>query len=215
MARARQQREFPTSRRLTFVQEANQIGDAYSSLRPHQPTNDSGVTIDHGYDLAARTESEIRADLTKIGMKSEDVELLCQCAGFRGVQATAKLQELKGRGVCLSIQGDVQLFEISCAHYNEKTLLAIVKCGGDPRKISRPVMDLLFDIIYHQGHFGPNIINALQQPEPNEAVLGVFRNTSLWGTTFMTRVRERSAYADHHDEFNAYCDRLVDGSSSP
>lgn len=61
---------------------------------PQAPSNNSGVTIGVGYDLAWRKESEFRADWAGLGAKT--VDLLASAVGKKGAEAEAVYPSVKG-----------------------------------------------------------------------------------------------------------------------
>jgi len=47
---------------------------------PHVPSDSSGVTLGHGYDLSQRTPDEVKNDLSQIGMSRDKIALYVQAA---------------------------------------------------------------------------------------------------------------------------------------
>ncbi|KOS59652.1 peptidoglycan-binding protein, partial [Taylorella equigenitalis] len=53
----------------------------------HQPTIGSGVTIGRGHDMKYRTPCEIRKDLERAGIPSEQAKLISKAALMSGIEA--------------------------------------------------------------------------------------------------------------------------------
>ncbi len=69
---------------LTIARE----GPGPNTLRIHWPgTENSGVTLGHGYDMGTRNEDVIRTELQEAGLEEAQINFLVQAASLRGEQA--------------------------------------------------------------------------------------------------------------------------------
>ncbi|NTS77035.1 hypothetical protein HR060_09135 [Catenovulum sp. SM1970] len=78
---------------LTFDAEGSEHPGPFYSRLPHVPSNYSGLTIGRGYDLKLRSAQQAEYDLTRAGLKPDQINTLCQFVGDHGQKAVKKLKQ--------------------------------------------------------------------------------------------------------------------------
>jgi uncharacterized protein (DUF1778 family) len=105
---------------LTFDAEG-QEGGRYHSRHFHVPSSGSGLTIGRGYDMKMRSKSEIRDDLIEAGVEPAEAALISQAAGMAGAQAEEFIEENNLEASEISIEQQVELFNIEYARKEADT----------------------------------------------------------------------------------------------
>lgn len=86
----------------------------------HQPTLESGVTIGRGYDMKYRTPCEIRKDLERAGIPSEQAKLISKAALMSGIEAKIFVKNNKHKIGEISNLQQTNLFNLIYPSYVNK-----------------------------------------------------------------------------------------------
>ncbi|AFN36089.1 peptidoglycan-binding protein [Taylorella equigenitalis] len=87
----------------------------------HQPTLESGVTIGRGYDMKYRTPCEIRKDLERAGIPSEQAKLISKAALMSGIEAKIFVKNNKHKIGEISNLQQTNLFNLIYPLYVKET----------------------------------------------------------------------------------------------
>lgn len=87
----------------------------------HQPTLESGVTIGRGYDMKYRTPCEIRRDLERAGIPSEQAKLISKAALMSGIEAKIFVKNNKHKIGEISNLQQTNLFNLIYPLYVKET----------------------------------------------------------------------------------------------
>jgi hypothetical protein len=140
-------KQFPNYCQLTFETEG---GHLRAVLRPHCPGNVSGVTIGPGYDMKARSVTEVDADLRAAGVPAEVATKLAGGAGKSGDTAREWIRaNFPGNDAVITVEASSNLFLHVYPTYAELVRRKVSeKWGADWPRLPLPMKEVLVDLAF-------------------------------------------------------------------
>ena len=122
---------------LTFDAEGSDTPGPYFSRILHVPPGASGVTLGRGYDMKQRTKTQIRAELTSVGISESVVDVLCGATELTARDARRFIAQVdagvNGPFLRSTLGGNVSLFplaDVICIYAEDKYTTVVHKNGS-------------------------------------------------------------------------------------
>lgn len=146
-----------------------------TSLKPHHPSEDSGVTIGPGYDMKKRSAEEIKADMMAIGIDEDKAKRLAEGANKTGDDASKWVKE--NQDIEIEEEQQKKLFnDVLTSEYEKRVKSALKKRAETKKDADKSMYDwdklddeqkqILFDFEYNPGlSVFPNLMDGVVEKD--------------------------------------------------
>jgi hypothetical protein len=194
---------------LTFDAEGSDTPGPYFSRILHVPPGASGVTLGRGYDMKQRTKTQIRAELTSVGISPSVVDVLCGATELAARDARRFIAQSSLESFEITHEQQKALFLIAyddlvkdVRRICDKSDVVRIYSATDWGNLQVGIRDVVIDLRY-RGDYHPTSRRGLQHLIARNdlpAFSGVMSNRPFWIAVPDDRFQRRRDYLTNYGE---------------